>query len=227
MHTHPPRRSRWCSAPRRGAARSPPCEPPPSSRSWDRGAALTGLGLTARVGNLQLEGEPGKRQPCSIASTSSEEGARSSSAQATLPALSRELGAGAGSHPAFRLHMDRVAGRGSNMPPGGSGVSIQDGEACSLRCQVEGGRGGGAVGRGRSSFGCLPTAVMPPSPVSQAWRAGCPCQAIGSNCCLDPLVSTGLACLRIPMNPWRDWQTQGISPADVVRWPGAWIGWEY
>lgn len=50
------------------AARSLPCEPPPSSRSWDRGAALTGLGLTARVGNLQLEGEPGKRWLCRAAS---------------------------------------------------------------------------------------------------------------------------------------------------------------
>lgn len=82
MHTHPPSRSRWCSAPRRGRPGRCPARRQ-AAGAGNRGAALTGLGLAARVGNLQLEGEPGKRWLCRAASLplSSEEGARSSSAQ--------------------------------------------------------------------------------------------------------------------------------------------------
>lgn len=69
MHTHPRSRSRWCSAPRRGRPGGCPCTPPRSSRSPDlRRAPLTRLRLAARVGNLQLEGEPGKRCLCGAAS---------------------------------------------------------------------------------------------------------------------------------------------------------------
>lgn len=69
MHTHPRSRSRWCSAPRRGRPGGCPCTPPRSSRSPDlRRARLTRLRLAARVGNLQLEGEPGKRCLCGAAS---------------------------------------------------------------------------------------------------------------------------------------------------------------
>lgn len=68
MHTHPPSRSRWCSAPRRGRPGGCPARRRQAAGAGTRGARLTRLGLAARVGNLQPEGEPGKRWLCRAAS---------------------------------------------------------------------------------------------------------------------------------------------------------------
>lgn len=120
MHTHPPSRSRWCSAPRRGRPGSCPARRLQAAGAGTRGAALTGLGLAARVGNLQLEGEPGKRWLCRAAS---------------LPlAVRKELGQvllsstagpvpGAGRWRGLALSSARHGSQGwarRNTPPGGS-----------------------------------------------------------------------------------------------------------
>lgn len=213
-------------APGARAARSLPREPPPSSRSWDRGAALTGLGLTARVGNLLAWRRAGEALavPCSIASTSSEEGLGQVLLSNTAgPVLSWAL---ARARTAFLLSA-WIASMRRNTPPGGSEFPFRWTVFKSLRCQVEGGRGWGCSRESVALAGCLPHGGGAPSlPSHQAWRAGCPQAGNCSNPLSWSLVSTGLACLRIPNE-----SVAGLADGNQSGWrgsrPGAWIGWEY
>lgn len=158
------------------AARSLPCEPPPSSRSWDRGAALTGLALTARVGNLQLEGEPGKRWLCRAASLPL--AARKGLGQVLLSNTAGPVpGAGRwrGLAPLSARHGSQGWAR-RNTPPGGSEFPFRWTVFKSLRCQVEAGRGWGCSKESVAlASGVFPRRRRsPPSPVTRPGRAGCP-----------------------------------------------------
>lgn len=152
MHTHPPSRSRWCSAPRRGRPGRCPARRRRAAGPGTRGAALTGLGLAARVGNLQLEGELGKRWLCRAASLPL--AARKGLGQVPISSTAGPVpGAGRwrGLAPPSPRHGLQGWGR-RNAPPGGSEFPFRwESSFHSLRCQM-----GEPGGECRSSFGVFP-----------------------------------------------------------------------
>lgn len=134
-------------------------------------AALTGLGLAARVGNLQLEGEPGERWLCPAASLPL--AARKRLSQVLLSSIAGPVpGAGrwlAPPSPRHRLH----GWARRNAPPGGSEFPFRCGSSFS-KLVLQGGEGGGC----RSGFSVFPqrswVPLTPPSPVARPGRAGSP-----------------------------------------------------
>jgi hypothetical protein len=156
MHTHPRSRSRWCSAPRRGRPGGCPCTPPRSSRSPDlRSAPLTRLRLAARVGNLQLEGEPGKRCLCGAASlplaaTERRDQVLLSSIAGPVPGAGRCWRGLA--PPSSRHGLTGWARR--NAPPGGSEFPFRWGKRRSKPALQGGGREGVSL-----LLRCLPAAA--------------------------------------------------------------------
>ena len=194
MHTHPPSRSRWCSAPRRGRPGRCPASRRRAAGAGTQGAALTGLGLTARVGNLQLEGEPGKRWLCRAASLPL--AARKGLGQVLLSNTAGPVpGAGRwrGLAPLSARHGSQGWAR-RNTPPGGSEFPFRWTVFKSLRCQVEGGRGWGCSGESVAlASGVFPRRRRsPPSPVTRPGRAGCPrSRQLVLIRCLDPSSPRG------------------------------------
>lgn len=153
-----------------------PCAPPPSSRSWTVGTALTGLGLVARVGNLQLEGEPGKRWLCRAASLLL--AARKGLGEVLLSSTAGPV-PGVGRWRGLPLPSPRHGSQGwarRNAPPGGSEFPFRWGSSFqSLSCQVG---GGGSGGECRSSFSVFlqwrSVRRSPPSPFARPGRSGSP-----------------------------------------------------
>lgn len=123
------------------AAQSLPCAEQPE-RSEDRSAALTGLGLAARVGNLQPEGEPGERGLCPAASLPL--AARKRLSQVLLSSIAGPVpGAGRWLAPPSPRHRLRGWAR-RNAPPGGSEFPFRCGSSFS-KLVLQGGEGGWGV----------------------------------------------------------------------------------
>ena len=144
MHTHPPSRSHWCSAPRLGRPSRCPARCRQAAGARTRGAALTGLGLAARVGNLQLEGEPGKHWLCRAASL--QLAARKRLGQVLLSSIAGPVpGAGhwRGLAPPSPRHRLRGWTR-RNAPPRGSEFPFRWGSSFQSLCCKVGGEGRGA-----------------------------------------------------------------------------------
>lgn len=140
MHTHPPSPSRWCSAPRRGRPGCCPSRRRQAAGARTQGEALTRLGLTARVGNLQLEGDPEKRWLCRAASL--QLAVRKGLGQVLLSSIAGPV-PGAERWRGFAPSSPRHGLQGSvrrNAPPGGSEFPFRWGSSFQSLCgEVEGG----------------------------------------------------------------------------------------
>lgn len=176
------------------AARSSPASRRRAAGAGTRGAALTGLGLAARVGNLQPEGESGKRWLCRAASLplAARKGlgeVQLSGAAGPVPGAGRWRGLA----PLSARHGSQGWAR-RNTPPGGSEFPFRCTVFKSLRCQVEGGRGWGCSGESVAlASGVFPRRRRsPPSPASRPGRAGCPRgRQLVLIRCLDPSSPRG------------------------------------
>lgn len=195
MHTHPPSRSRWCSAPRRGRPGGCPARRRQAAGARTQGAALTGLGLDVRVGNLQLEGELEKLWLCRAASL--QLAVRKGLGQVLLSSIAGPV-PGAGrwcglAPPSPRHRLQGWARR--NAPPGGSEFPFRWGSSFqNLCCKVAGQKGG----RVSLLLQCLPGAVLgssfPSLTVARPRRADSPrSRQLALIGCLDP--SSLWACL--------------------------------